>query len=724
MSHIIQKFGDWKKVNEDDLPGRERERGDKNNKIVAIPVDKSTLKLKIVNDADIIDGNGRVTIDGFDALLTWIKSQGEIISYYSALNDLTNNVVVYEIGKDNDRKQVVIFKIYNKNALKMQDPSQPGINSQVRFVSSRELSQALGGAILNTKAIANIVSGQSKGSTAASFTLPYPIASMLDSSDPKVVGFVTNAYNKILKEPRAKAAPLMVKVRAEVGAMKLGPASQLFIKALNAGFAIVDNRFADEIENDDITQTLVDKISYTAESRGFYLDLSATRIVESESEVIRGFDVDVFLLAAKNVPGLVLTGDIKVPEEGFKYGSRGDVEFGKFQQLMLTNLPIYQGGALKAKAPIAAFLKTTADKIYGNKTKDMIAYLKIGLSDPKYPDSDATIVKPDFVNRMMKEFKLVKESRTYLGLDGVTIIMEGFDTGAADAATGGGSTINRGTRNQNNAAVSSKDIYEIEGFEPNQYKVINQIWHTRYGAKGTWKKLVRPKSIARLQNENPGAGGNFIKLVARTVATGATGHDADAWEQSGTKIYRFTTAKGWEVYINGKWSKSSDGEELTKIYGINPLAAKFTGGGTAATTATGATTAQIDKEVLALGADIKEFVERGGQFSAYKDWDDDEEGAWDDVLYPRWKGHWKGKLAALRKKVTASTTITATDKARYEKGFKNIEIMFTDGVGDTFVTGYTFYGTFNKAGVTTDTWDLMLYLAGSAVKKISIDCDF
>ena len=113
MSHIIQKFGDWRKLNEDDLPGRERERGDKNNKIVAIPVDKSTLKLKIVNDADVIDGNGRMTIDGFDALLAWIQSQGEIISYYSALKDLTNNVVVYEVGKDNDRKQVIIFKIYN-----------------------------------------------------------------------------------------------------------------------------------------------------------------------------------------------------------------------------------------------------------------------------------------------------------------------------------------------------------------------------------------------------------------------------------------------------------------------------------------------------------------------------------------------------------------------------------------------------------------------------------
>jgi hypothetical protein len=577
MSHIIQKFADWTKVNEDDLPGRERERGDKNNKIVAIPVDKSTLKLKIVNDADIIDGNGRVTIDGFDALLTWIKSQGEIISYYSALNDLTNNVVVYEIGKDTDRKQVVIFKIYNKNALKMQDPSQPGINSQVRFVSSRELSQALGGAILNTKAIANIVSGQPKGSTAAGFTLPYPIASMLDSSDPKVVGFVTNAYNKILKEPRAKTAPLMVKVRAEVGAMKLGPASQLFVKALNAGFAIVDNRFADEIEADDITQTLVDKISYTAESRGFYLDLSATRIVESESDVIKGFDVDVFLLAAKNVPGVTTTGDIKVPELGFKYGIKGDAEFAKFQQVLLTNLPIYQGGALKAVGHVSAFLKTKADGIYGDKTKNVIGFLKRGLDNPKYPDNDGTTIKPDFVNYMMKEFKLIKESRTYLGLDGVTIIMEGFDIGAATADGGGGGTVTRKVVNQNtqnnnnnnNSAASPKGVYGLENYPTWEYKLVNDVWYKKLktSGQGAWtinlNKDTIQELIARYRI------GYFIRLSMKPDKT---------WIRANDYLYRFAHAsKKWEVKISGIWQESNEGKVLSSIYGSEPLKVRVGG---------------------------------------------------------------------------------------------------------------------------------------------------
>jgi hypothetical protein len=723
MSHIIQKFGDWKKLNENDLPGRERERGDKNNKIVAIPVDKSTLKLKIVNDADVIDGNGRMTIDGFDALLAWIQSQGEIISYYSALKDLTNNVVVYEVGKDNDRKQVVIFKIYNKNALKMQDPSQPGINSQVRFVSSKELGQALGGAILNTKAIANIVSGQTKGpggtnSVVAGFKLPYPIASMMDSTDPKLISFVILAYNKILSEPRAKTAPIMVKVRAEAGAKKLGPASQVFIKALNAGFSIQDNEFAGEIEDNEITQILVDKISYTAESKGFYLDLSATRIVESESDVIRGFDVDLFLAAAKNVPGIVSTGDIKVPEEGFKYGSKGDVEFGKFQQVLLDNLKTYQGGALKAKAPVAAFLKTTADKIYGDKTKNLIAYLKIGLTDPKYPDNDATTIKPDFVNRMMKEFKLVKESRTYLGLDGVTVIMEGFDTGAADTATGGGGGGGQRVvvKNNNNAVVSSKDIYEIEGKEPNQYKVISKVWNTRYGAKAAWGVLLNPTSVARLQRENPDAGGNFIKLIKNSKGT---------WEQSGTKLYRFTSAKTWEVFINGKWTASSDASFLTTAYGTNPMDAKLnaTGAPKAVVTATGATTADVDKDLTDLGNAIETFVE-GGHFSAYKSWSlnggDNEDGAWDEVLYPEWSNNWKNTLDKIEKKVKDSTSIKEADKTRYNTSIANIKKMF---VKTSFNTVGTFYRTF-QGSESYDDYDLKLLLSGSQVKKINIECDF
>lgn len=704
MSHIIQNFGSWKKVNEDNTPGRERQRGDANNKVVAIPVDKNTLKLKIVNDADVIDGNGRMTIDGFDAILTWIKGQGEIIGYYDALNNLTDNVVVYEVGKDNDRKQVIIFKIYNKNSLKMQDPSKPGINSQVRFVRADELQQALGGAILNTKAISNIVVGQDKGKGAVGFKLPYPIAAMMDSTDPKLINFIILAYNKILGEPRAKTAPIMVKVRAEAGAKKLGPASQLFIKALNAGFAIPDNEFAGEIEDNEITQTLVDKISYTAESKEFYLDLSATRIVESESDVIRGFDVDIFLAAAKNVPGLVSTGDIKVPEEGFKYGSRGDVEFGKFQQLMLDNLKTYQGGALKAKAPIAAFLKTSADKIYGDKTKNMIAYLKIGLSDPKYPDNDATTIKPDFVNRMMKEFKLVKEARTYLGLDGATVIMEGFDTGAADAATGGSTVVNRGTQNRDtqnrDTAVISKDILEHPAKPGWQYTTKDNIWYTRKGPKDKWWILASPSSIKDMI-QLYGKRGYYIKLKNE-------GGGKFSVAENPMRKYRFANNQ-WEVFINNSWVKDPSPLLLNQAYGAKPIAGKAP----ASTQTIGtADTASIDKAFKKISSEIEALFKNSAFWKKWKSgWGDDEESAMDGFK-EWWDLNIAGQISSLKKSV--SKVKDASLKAKYTKNleyFKNMRWSDADdslldcleGSNDTNEFSWTIYLSSGSNSYSVDT---------------------
>ena len=50
--------------------------------------------------------------------------------------------------------------------------------------------------------------------------------------------------------------------------------------------------------------------------------------------------------------------------------------------------------------------------------------------------------------------------------------------------------------------------------------------------------------------------------------------------------------------------------------------------------------------------------------------------------------------------------------------------MFTASVGNTWVDGSTFYGTFHQGAITSDTWELMLYLSGSAVKKLLIETDF
>ena len=317
MSHIIQDFSKWKKLNEQDVPGRERERGSDSNKVVAIPVDKTTLKLKVVNDADIIDAEGRLMIDaggkpvGFNALINWIKSQGEIIKYYSTLNDLTNNIVVYSITKDNDRKQVIIFKIYSKTQLSSQDPAAKGINPQVQYVRQDELSKAMAGTILNSPGL-NKLTTPIKSAT--DLILPIESRAILNSTDSKLIQFIVTVYNKIKKDPIVSNNPIMAKVKTEVVGKKLGPDTILFIKGVNAGFGILDAQFREDPET-GITKDLYDKINSLAESKKVFLSLNAERLVESESTVILGFDVDKFIEVVGTGVTCNNTGGIVVPPD-------------------------------------------------------------------------------------------------------------------------------------------------------------------------------------------------------------------------------------------------------------------------------------------------------------------------------------------------------------------------------------------------------------------------
>ena len=127
--HIIHDFSLWKAINEDELPSREREKDpSKNEKVVVIPIDNNTFKIKIVHGDQVII-NGKLPADGFANVLTFIKNQKTIIDYYKDLKTLytvdqaTNqavlaatspNMVIYSIAKDNNRKEVLIFKIVSK----------------------------------------------------------------------------------------------------------------------------------------------------------------------------------------------------------------------------------------------------------------------------------------------------------------------------------------------------------------------------------------------------------------------------------------------------------------------------------------------------------------------------------------------------------------------------------------------------------------------------------
>lgn len=568
MSHIIQDFSKWKKLNEQDVPGRERERGSDSNKVVAIPVDKTTLKLKVVNDADIIDAEGRLMIDaggkpvGFNALINWIKSQGEIIKYYSTLNDLTNNIVVYSITKDNDRKQVIIFKIYSKTQLSSQDPAAKGINPQVQYVRQDELSKAMAGTILNSPGL-NKLTTPIKSAT--DLILPIESRAILNSTDSKLIQFIVTVYNKIKKDPIVSNNPIMAKVKTEVVGKKLGPDTILFIKGVNAGFGILDAQFREDPET-GITKDLYDKINSLAESKKVFLSLNAERLVESESTVILGFDVDKFIeVVGTGVTGNK-TGGIVVPPDGFRYGIRGDVEFKKFQDILVAKLPTYAGGAVAKHAPVVNFVKAVPMKgDYGDRTKLLIQYLKAGLTNPRYDDTDAQVIKADFVERMLREFSIVTENTQYIGLDGFSLVIEGFDAAIADTYVADTSTVGTqvNTQNTQSTALNSPKEYTLPG-KSYTYKVEGGFW--KYKTGNTWTKVANPASIKELMAAHPKteSGGNYMIVPV--------GDFDKAWADSKAAFIYRKSGDTWQWSTPGPagWTTVTDKkslEYLNKYYG-------------------------------------------------------------------------------------------------------------------------------------------------------------
>jgi hypothetical protein len=712
------------KINENVFgPGKAKVVSD-GNKIVANPIDRNSLKVKAVGYQDMII-QGRLTTEGFNGILNWLTRQPDIIDYYYKLRDLKTNFVVYEIMKDVEAfdKQVFKFTIVERSTL-------PALSLSVNHVSLEEvqmIQKGMGPKDLVVSPSQQLLNDPNKVDLKKTgLTFPIMAAAIPGNKNTNLVAFFRDAYLKIKQEPNVSNYAGLANVKAEINKGELGKATQAFLYALNAGFNIKD--WSGEEIAADLTEALATAImrvaTIKAESSSYFLHPNGYSLIK-EASAIDGFDPNAFVAgfdqAIKGMGGGTSnTGGIAVPAEGFKYDSTGrlkNAELQKFQEIMMKNLPTYAGGALKTKPAVAAFLRTKADGIYGGKTKGLIGYLKIGLTDPKYPDNDDTTIKADFVNRMLREFKVVTENKTYIGLDGRTLIIEGFDTGAADTGTGGGGGGgNRGGGNRGGGTTVKKEsnvkTYELQSPVGWEYTIKNNVWHARKSDGSTgWFLLTNVSSIIKLITTyfNQAMDGYYINLKA--------GPDGK-YKRADDRLYRFYNKK-WQVKISGSWQNVDDPKNLNAVYGDPTKAAS-----SKVSSPSGVTAVTIDSELTKLGTSIKSFVE-GNSFAAYKgNFDDDEEGAWNDVLYPQWKSVWKKTVASLRSKISSSSAINSSDKSRYEKSLKAIETMFTDGVGGWFVTGNTFFGTFHKGAITSDTWDLMLYLSGSKVKKISIECDF
>jgi hypothetical protein len=551
MSHIIQSFGNWKALNEDSAPGSVTVRARMGQKVVLNPIDTRTLKIKIKNDADVLDASQKLTASGFKALVDFIKTQPTIIGYYPTLNDLVTNIVIYTTERDSPSTQVITFNIGSKTEL------GGSINSQVQYARQDELELIKKGTILN---VPNAITATTTAAT--TLTLPIANSKISGSKDAKLIEFFKDAYLKIKKDTVAAANPIMAKVKAEIAGGALGENARLFTIGLNAGFGIKD--WSGDDYEQAITKTLVDKLALvtsTSESTQTYLSLTGNRLVtEAVSATVTGFDPDLFnseIIRAASVA----TGDIVVPAGGFKVGLKGDAELKKFQNLLLTKFGNSDG--LIGDPVFDAFKAAgTMQGNYGPKTSALVAHLKTGLSKPKWNadgslSDSGDIIEPEFVARIQAESGKVSESSTYLSLDGTTLISEELSgtllatskpAATATAATNS-TTTQRSTTTQNRSTGGGK-IYTTDKAPDREYAANPDkgYWATRLkgGSSSDWARAQKWTAIKDLMTRYPNAGAHYT-IPSKSVG-GIDGKQ--------NYIYK-PTSSGWQAATAGKsdWEK-------------------------------------------------------------------------------------------------------------------------------------------------------------------------
>jgi hypothetical protein len=464
-----------------------------------------------------------------------------------------------------------------------------------------------------------------------------------------------------------------------------------------------------------------------------YLGLDGKRIFEAESDKIRGLDTDAFLAVANTI--VPETGDIKVPDGGFTLGMKGNAELAKFQKFLYTKLKstwktvvVYvnfaaKNGDGKAGSPIGDYGKTTAA---------LIMALKEGLDKPVWQETngsrgDGNTISAEFVKRMQTELKSISESTetiTYLGLDGVSLINEDLTIPASAATVSTTRTAKPQVKTQTKASTSTNTAGVVGPLPSDtnkawRYKVVKGQWHgiDTSDKSDTYGLIRNPKYIAALMAAFPNQGGHYLRM--KKVNGAWSGMDKSA------EVIGYTRK-------NNKWYISPVGGGSTEVPAGSQVAidldreyvnTKYVSG----TSSSGVVTpAMIDNEIVKLGNEIKQFVENGANFKAYSAgfWSggDDELGAWDNVLEPKWNSIWKPKVADIRTKIKSSTMINSTDKGRYENSLKNIETMFTN----KDFTGQSFRNKFLGRDPIDDTWDILLLLSvnGKNSDKITIDTDY
>jgi len=444
MKYIVSNFNSWKRLNEAESPGRTKQTAGIGQKIVGIPIDETSFKVKIVHDLDVLDTSGKMTPQGWKAIYDWLIAQPRWPLYYTGLKDMTNNFVIYSVNKDNDRKQLITFVIVPRT-------SAPGLPATTQIARQEDLATMIKDpqkvTILDQqtqKAENTKVNTDTAGSTASKpvkLTTPLSFDDLktVDSSNP-LFNLIKSAYLEMQKNASIKKLMFFDKLKAELKSGSLGDNSVLLMKGIIAGFTINDE-YGDSL--DQVNQTVVDKLALFVpaapvqvkknESTSYFLGIDGKRLYEqattdpntqvaTSGNLPAGFNLVAFSKAVGGAPAAaVTTGDIKVPSGGFKKGSvaKGDAELKKVQQLIIDKF----AKKLAAKPIYQKFKGFGADGNWGPTTEKMVAYLQGGFK----LTVDGTVISPELINKIQTN----KIDESYLGLN--YRIVEQFDMDAADS---------------------------------------------------------------------------------------------------------------------------------------------------------------------------------------------------------------------------------------------------------------------------------------------------
>jgi len=344
-SRIITNFSNWKALNEQASPGRTKQTAGLGQKVVAIPIDSSSFKIKIVRDLDVIDQNGKLTPDGFNAIISWIKQQPKWPAYYSAINDLTKNIVIYSINRDTEAKQVITFSLQPRPAeipaatqfahksdlqtLIKDQATATILQNKVKTAEATPIKTILQDKVKTAEATpiksTDAATTPKKDSAALLKTISFDLLKTQAPGTP-VFDAVKTAYLNMMKLPEFSGLPVMPKVRDELRANKLGDSTITFIKGIIAGFKIVDEY---DVSVEAITPEVVEKLKLFGQlpiaqnsSRNYFLGLDANHIVEQEqvSSLPANFNMDAFLAivspVAAQTTSTTATSSVKPPISG------------------------------------------------------------------------------------------------------------------------------------------------------------------------------------------------------------------------------------------------------------------------------------------------------------------------------------------------------------------------------------------------------------------------